>query len=637
MCECLPRKLFLLPLFLLVVLLPTTVLAQSGFQAIIHSTSAEPVEGQVAFTVRTFLSVLDSDGVPVNDLTVDHFQLTEDSKVIKIDSIEPIANEDINLVLVMDTSGSMLGQGIVEARNAASSFLQRLGSNDQAAVISFNDEIKTINPFTNNHQSSSEAVKQITATNLAGTCLYDAAYKAIEMASTTPPGRRAVVLFTDGVDETASGEMCSFHTIDDVLDLAKTTSTPVYSLGMGNKIDENELKRLAAITGGSFLASRNSSELDGIFSKLYDQLNNEYVLTYTSTNSPGSHSLTLEVEYRNQTFQTTSSFVLPALPTSIALNSPAEGETLTGKVPLIAKLLTQGAQVASVEFAINGVVIGKDISEPYELEWDVSNEPPGAAVIEAVAMGKDGAELARSTVNVSISEPLPILGTEEASSGFEIPGLSTSNDEADEQSQGINLPMILGIGVLVLAGIILLVVLGKRRKKSQAKPVDDDFALKVPNQEAGVTIDGLDLRELAGSLTDQTVIATLIVQHSDDPTSVGHEYSITKLPVILGRSAEHADILFSGKDQAISRRHAQLDQKGSAVSLRDLGSKYGTFHNGNVVKETPVILQSGDEIRLGTRTRLRFEQSIQATDTEAITYDNLDISEQTSDATRDSM
>ena len=46
---------------------------------------------------------------------------------------------------------------------------------------------------------------------MSGTCLYDAAYQAVEMASTTPPGRRAVVLFTDGKDETASGEQCSFR------------------------------------------------------------------------------------------------------------------------------------------------------------------------------------------------------------------------------------------------------------------------------------------------------------------------------------------------------------------------------------------------------------------------------------------
>lgn len=622
---------------LFVLLLPSNVLAQSGAQVIIHSTHAEPVQGKVAYTVQVFLSVLDTNGTPLKDLKSDNFSLTEDSQEMQIDSVEPVANEDTSLVLVLDTSGSMLGQGIIDARNAAAGFLERLGSNDQAAVITFNDTASTITSFSNNHSSSSEAVKQINAVNRAGTCLYDAAYQAVEMASTTPPGRRAVVVFTDGKDETISGEKCSFHTIDDVIDLAKTTGSPVYTLGMGSTIDEKELKRLASTTGGSYLASRDSSELDTIFTRLYDQLNNEYVLTYTSTSAPGPHSMTVEVNFRNQESRSTYTFNLPALPTAITFNSPADGETLTGKTTLKAKILTQGAEVASVEFAANGVIIGKDISEPYEYEWDLTNEAPAETLLEAVAMGKDGAELARAALTVFIGEASAAAGTLEGGSdedGGETPAAETDLNQPLASS---SLLIYLGIGGLLLVGGFVAFILLKRRKKAPEPDKEDDFALKHPDKTEDATFDGIDLRGIMGSTPGGSVLATLTILASDDPASIGNQYSITHLPVIMGRSAEDADILFSGKDQAVSRRHATMEAKGSEITLRDLGSKYGTFHNDQPIGGVPVTLKNGDEIRLGSRAKLRFEQAASLSGSSDETYDGLNMSGLTDEATRDSI
>jgi len=583
-----------------------SVSAQSGYQVLIHNIDATPIEGQVAYTTRIFLSALDSDGTPIFGLTEQNFSLNEDSKKVDIESLVPVTNEAIHVVLVMDASGSMTGQTIIDAKNAASGFLQSLGDDDYSAVLSFSDSVITHSTFTSDHQVSSNAVQQIAAVNMAGTCLYDAAYEAIELASTTPSGRRAVILFTDGVDETAKGDKCSVHILDDVINLGKTTGIPVFTLGMGNNINSKELQRISSTTGGAFLASRDSSELDSVFTRLLDQLNSQYILTYISRNAPGPHTLTVGLNYSDRVDQTTANFNLPPLPTAITFNSPAEGETLKDKVNLKVKILTQGEAVASVEFAVNGVIVGKDISEPYEFSLDTALELPGNAVIEAVAIGKDGSELARTAVNVVIEETATGEETGEGEAVVEV------TKEIETEPAGIAklvtsklFPIYLSAAVVVVALSIFLIVKSRKKKKTDSVEDGDDFVVKKPMQQEGMTIDELDIRKLQ-KLTDNQAIATLTVQFSDDPASIGQQFRIAHLPVLLGRSAE-ADILFSSKDQAISRRHALLEEKAGKILLSDLGSKYGTYLNERPVGGVPIEVSDADVIRLGSRTKLVYE------------------------------
>ncbi len=65
-------------------------------------------------------------------------------------------------------------------------------------------------------------------------------------------------------------------------------------------------------------------------------------------------------------------------------------------------------------------------------------------------------------------------------------------------------------------------------------------------------------------------------------------------PLLIGRGAD-CDILIP--DRQVSRYHARVQMKGNNVVVEDLGSKNGTFHNGNVL-DAPVILQDGDSVQI---------------------------------------
>ena len=78
-------------------------------------------------------------------------------------------------------------------------------ANDKVAVISFNSTIKTLIDFTSEHGSATQQIRAMDAEPNSGTCLYDAAYKAVQMSAGLPKGRRAIILLTDGkVDVSAS-------------------------------------------------------------------------------------------------------------------------------------------------------------------------------------------------------------------------------------------------------------------------------------------------------------------------------------------------------------------------------------------------------------------------------------------------
>ena len=68
----------------------------------------------------------------------------------------------------------------------------------------------------------------------------------------------------------------------------------------------------------------------------------------------------------------------------------------------------------------------------------------------------------------------------------------------------------------------------------------------------------------------------------------------SRFPLLIGRSPEAALLL---NDRWVSRLHCQIDEVGGRFVLRDLGSKHGTFVNGQRVTEVPLAL--GDQIDIG--------------------------------------
>lgn len=589
--------------------------AQTSIDVVLHYVEGVPSEEKIVYDVTAYVSVYDSTGNPIKDLKPGDFMLAEDSQGVEVLSAELAPDAPINLVLLLDTSGSMSGPGITAAKNAASNFIGGLNPEDRVAVVTFDDTVNTIIDFTTDHRAARDELSLVDAKRGAGTCLYDAAYQAVQMTATVPSGRRAVVLFTDGVDETPAGKACSVHDADNVVDIANDpgTRSPLYTLGMGSKVDQKNLQRLAQDTGGRFFFTPDDKQLDAIFIRLSDTLRSQYAVKYSSTAGPGSHTLAITAKYLSAQDTDTRGFLLPNFPLRLNFTEPAVGAEVSGMTSVKIETFGGGETIQSVIIQINEATVTTLGSIPYNAEVDLSAYPAGDLTITAIAQGAGGIELARTSRTVVVSAA----------------GTKTPPDEDGGGISDIITYIIVG-GSLIGAVIIILIamaIIRKRRDQQRNKEWEEKVG--------GV---GSPTMEEIPSGSDRTMdswemspdaLAMLTVTSSDDSTMIGQRFEITNRRTTLGRKADN-DIIFP-KDSPVSRHHALIEEKNGGLFLNEIADiddagktkrpTYGTFVNDNEVGAQAILLQSGDEIRLGKRVKLKFEASNRLRSGEEKTFD----------------
>jgi len=604
--------------------------AQTSIDTVIHYVEGTPSEESISYDVTAYVSVADSTGNPIKDLKPEDFTLAEDSQLVTVLSADLATDAPINLVLLLDTSGSMSGPGIAAAKNAASNFIAGLGRDDRVALVTFDNDIKTRIDFTTDHQAARQELNLVDATRNAGTCLYDAAYQAVQMTATVPSGRRAVVLFTDGVDETPAGTPCSVHDADDVVELANESGTraPIYTIGMGSKVDQKTLQRLAADTGGRFLFSSDSNQLDAIFIRLSDTLRSQYAIKYSSTAGPGSHTLAVTAKYLSAQDTDTRGFLLPNFPLRLTFVEPAEGEEVSGTTTLRVDTFGQGETIESVVFQINGTTVATVTTTPYSAQVDFTTYPEGDLTIDAVALGAGGIELARVSRSVAVR-----AGTAEPT-----PGPAGGGEGGGWLSDYL----IYIIGGVILLGVaivfIVMAIARKRREEQRNREWDEKVGgLTAPTVEE---MSGGSDRTMDSWEMSPDALAMLTVTSSDDSTMIGQRFEITKRRTTLGRKADN-DIIFP-KDSPVSRHHALIEEKNGGLFFSEIADTdektgqpkrptYGTFVNGSDVGAQAILLQTGDEIRLGKRVSLKFEASALIRAGDEKTYDGFTASGDTMD------
>jgi VWFA-related protein len=139
--------------------------------------------------------VTERGGKFVSDLTQSDFTLMEDGKRQDIGLFQAV-KQPFSVVIVIDTSNSAEDR-LKAMQNSAIEFVQQLGPEDRAMLITFDNEIHELSDFTSDHSELESAIKGVEAG--FGKLLYEAVNRALEKLKEVE-GRRAVILFTDGVD-----------------------------------------------------------------------------------------------------------------------------------------------------------------------------------------------------------------------------------------------------------------------------------------------------------------------------------------------------------------------------------------------------------------------------------------------------
>lgn len=176
------------------------------------------------------------------------------------------ARKDVNLVMVLDISGSMRGNRMRSMQTAAAQFVQQMGADDRISLIVFSSDSEVIVRHALVGESRDKVMADIqNLTAFGSTALYDAIGDgATLIAQTTSPDMTNVlVVLTDGIDNSSR----RYRAGPQLYELAAANDTTVVAIAYSSEADARTMQQLAEATNGIFFLSDEAS-----IEAIYDEM-----------------------------------------------------------------------------------------------------------------------------------------------------------------------------------------------------------------------------------------------------------------------------------------------------------------------------------------------------------------------------
>jgi Ca-activated chloride channel family protein len=251
--------------------------------------------------VNVFFSAYDRNNRVVSDIRREEVLVLEDGRPQPIFTFKREADLPINIVLLIDLSGSQ-EYTFPQEKMAASEFLRSVirPGKDSASIMTFREEVELVQGLTRNIDTLNRSLEGIDLSRRFGasaarnqaTALYDAIYIAVDEVLGQDLGasgedqatRRAIILLTDGVDNASSRKL------DEAIDRAWRSAVMIYAIGIGDRfrfegVREDILNRIAEETGGRAYFPRGPEELRPYFRQIENELRSQYLVAYDPSNA----------------------------------------------------------------------------------------------------------------------------------------------------------------------------------------------------------------------------------------------------------------------------------------------------------------------------------------------------------------
>jgi Ca-activated chloride channel family protein len=267
--------------------------------------------------VRLYLSVTDENGKSVKNLTEDQFSVYEMGKERDIDMFRRgiNINQGINLLLVLDNSGSMYWDGTGKNKNSSDISIWRItyakdavvalmnqmkNPMDRVGLISFNvkPDVQT--------KLTEEKVEVVRGLDLIGkpseeeayTELYETLYESVDYLRTAR-GRKIIVLLSDGQNFPLDNnpDFPERHGMEGAIEFAQTEGISIFTIGLSTKADRKNLRRIAEQTGGASFSVYDPKKLKNLYELIREQILNEYLVSFRAGMEPVEKK-SVEVVYR---------------------------------------------------------------------------------------------------------------------------------------------------------------------------------------------------------------------------------------------------------------------------------------------------------------------------------------------------
>ncbi len=223
----------------------------------------------------------------VPGLTPDRLQLTENGDPVDA-QITPLADQQVGVVLVVDTSGS-IRDALDEAKSAANGLLEVLPDDAPVSVIGFGSTAGIASEFTTDRGDTEDAIDGLVAEG--GTALYDALLLATQQTAASPAERNAIVVLSDGADsDSAAGQEEAASALSD-----SGSDFYLVSLQTG-ETDAEGLAALAESAGGRVVAAEDAEALAATYVGLGQRIVNQFEIAFASTTPARTGRWQVDVE-----------------------------------------------------------------------------------------------------------------------------------------------------------------------------------------------------------------------------------------------------------------------------------------------------------------------------------------------------
>ncbi|HEV7967789.1 MAG TPA: VWA domain-containing protein [Candidatus Acidoferrales bacterium] len=330
----------------------------------------QPPEGTIRVRVALVSApvvVVDEKGEPVLDLRQNDFHILDDGIDQKIEAFD-LGGEQLSVVLVFETS-SRIAPLLPGVQKSAIVFTQTIvGASGEAAVLSYDDSVNTLLPFSTDNDKIEKTIATLKPGN-SGARLYDALASAVGLLRGRPAGQRRAIVVVGEASDSGSEEK-----LGRVLREAQLSNIVIYSVGLsptsaglhappsqagpasatppgtfggpsfpgspqtptsqqqyGGNIDllglsewavrnvkavvkDRPLEVAATATGGTYQPAFREGKFDNAIDAIGGELNSQYMLSYhpTGADNAGYHQIKVTVDRQGVKVRTRPGYYLEA-------------------------------------------------------------------------------------------------------------------------------------------------------------------------------------------------------------------------------------------------------------------------------------------------------------------------------------
>jgi Ca-activated chloride channel homolog len=270
------------------------------FLAVCIGRAEEPIRVNVRL-VNVAFTARDSRGALVDNLTKDDVEVFEDAVPQKVSFFARSLDVPLTLGLIVDFSGSQ-DRFSEQHQHDLEVFLKNvLGAKDRVFLIGFGNHIRLVSDFSQSGTGTEllERLRKYRHHNMQvpelgptedrdlGTAFYDSIYYSVTEKLASESGRRALLVFSDGEDNSSSHDMMS------TIEAAQSANVLVYAirytekqhgkLTARNKYGIRVMDRFARETGGQSIDAE-TTDPQTYFRQIAEELRTSYELAYYPTN-----------------------------------------------------------------------------------------------------------------------------------------------------------------------------------------------------------------------------------------------------------------------------------------------------------------------------------------------------------------